>query len=222
MIDSRRPILVFDMDGVVLDSLDRLSQCMVKAIEPFCQTEEEYSSFVAFDLENPGLSRFQKVEYFLSLKEDISNLNVETIQETILSEFDTLSLQARLNSNIDNDIFLFTNFMPNENLFLLSNCDNRQLETIAAHFGFFQLFGGGLIGTPPNKSTRMAEITNKLSLDKVMSISDSQSDAEIARFHEVKFVFIEKFARDNGSWLKENELAFQNLSHFSTYIRDDM
>ena len=222
MTNINLPILIFDMDGVVLDSLDRLSKCMVKSIEPFCQSEEEFLNFVDFDLENPGLSRFKKVEYFLSLKKDKSNLNLQSIQEAILSDFDKLSLDARINSEIDHDIFLIKHHIPNDNLFLLSNCDNSQLGTIAAHFGFFHLFGGGLIGTPPSKTVRMTEIMSKVPPDRVISISDSESDAEIARMHKVQFVFIQNFARDNGLWLQENELAFQTISQFYSYMKEQL
>ena len=46
---KKETFFVFDMDGVILDSLDNLSSCLIKAVEPFCQSDEHYQSFSKFD-----------------------------------------------------------------------------------------------------------------------------------------------------------------------------
>lgn len=207
-------LLIFDMDGVILDSLKNLSNCLVESVAKFCISDNVYQNFKEFDLGNPGISRFDKVNYFLNLQKDVSDYKRETVYSSILEEFDKLALQARLNSEIDDAIFHFGALPQNYNSILLSNCDNQQLKIISAQFGLHKVFANKLVGTPPSKEIRMQEIISDKAASKIYSISDSESDAVIARGNELDFVFIEKFARDNGDWCQKNELKFKNLVEF--------
>ena len=211
---KKETFFVFDMDGVILDSLDNLSNCLIKAIEPFCQSDEQYQTFSKFDKENPGLSRFEKTDFFLGSLPNISHIKPEKIKQQILDQFDTFSLNARLSSKIDESTFILPKSFATKNLILLSNCDNYQLTAIAAHFGFHQIFSGGMIGTPPNKKSRFSDLVNKHNSSSFVSISDSESDAIIARSFGVAFAFIQNFARDQALWLKGNESRFQTILEF--------
>jgi phosphoglycolate phosphatase-like HAD superfamily hydrolase len=211
---SNRNLLIFDMDGVVLDSLENLSNCLVESVAKFCISDNVYLDFKEFDLKNPGISRFDKINYFLNLQKDVSDYKREAVYSSILEEFDTLSLQARLDSKIDDAIFHFANLTQNHDLILLSNCDNQQLKIISAQFGLHKVFANKLVGTPPSKEVRMQQIIGQYKPTKTYSISDSESDAVIARNHKLDFVFIEKFARDEGKWCITNELKFKNLNDF--------
>jgi phosphoglycolate phosphatase-like HAD superfamily hydrolase len=215
---SNRKLLIFDMDGVILDSLENLSNCLVESVAKFCISDKVYRDFKEFDLGNSGISRFDKVNYFLNLQKDVSDYKRETVYSSILEEFDKLSLRARLNSKIDDDIFHFVNLNEDYDLILLSNCDNQQLKIISAQFGLHKVFANKLIGTPPSKETRMQQILSENKPSKTYSISDSESDAVIARNHKLDFVFIERFARDNGGWCGENEQRFKNLLEFRTSL----
>ena len=211
---KKETFFVFDMDGVILDSLDNLSNCLIKAIEPFCQSNEQYQTFSKFDKENPGLSRFEKTDFFLASLPNISHVKTEKIKQQILDQFDSLSLNARLSSTIDESTFILSKTIAPKNLIVLSNCDNSQLTTIAAHFGFHQIFSGGIIGTPPSKKNRFSDLVTKHNSSAFVSISDSESDAIIARSLGVAFAFIQNFARDQALWLKNNENRFQTILEF--------
>jgi phosphoglycolate phosphatase-like HAD superfamily hydrolase len=216
---SDQKLLIFDMDGVILDSLENLSNCLVESVAKFCTSDKVYQDFKEFDLGNPGISRFDKVNYFLNLQKDVSDYKRDAVYSSILEEFDKLSLQARLNSKIDDAIFHFGALPQNYNSILLSNCDNQQLKIISAQFGLHKVFANKFVGTPPNKETRMQEIISDNVASKIYSISDSESDAVIARGHELDFVFIERFARDAGDWCQEYELKFKNLDDFYAHLR---
>ena len=199
------------MDGVILNSLERLSSCLIESVSNFCTSEEVFQDFKRHDLNNPGLSRFDKVNYFLELQKDSTDYNQEALFESILNEFNRLSLNARLNSELDESIFSFIDLNVENNLFLLSNCDNDQLQKVSAQFGLHRVFGKNLIGTPPNKDTRMDQILLSRNESNIFSISDSESDAIIARNNNMKFAFIQRFARDDGNWCLESEFKFTSL-----------
>jgi len=214
MPTNKETHFVFDMDGVILDSLDKLSSCLIKAIEPFCQSEEQYKTFSKYDRENPGLSRFEKVDFFLESLPNSNHIKTERIKHEILEQFDAYALDARLTSKIDEFTYRLPKKISQKNLVLLSNCDNTQLKVVAAHFGFHQIFGGGIIGTPPSKSSRFGDLINQGITNAFVSLSDSESDAIIARSLNITFVFIQKFARDQALWLKEDESRFQDIREF--------
>jgi hypothetical protein len=199
------------MDGVILDSLEKLSGCLIESVSNFCTSDRVFNEFKTYDLINPGLSRFDKVNYFLELQKEFTNYKREVLFDAILQEFDKLALNARLSSEIDENVFSFIDLNVEDNLFLLSNCDNNQLQTVSAHFGLHRIFGKNLIGTPPSKDLRMAQILSTSNSLEIFSISDSESDAIISRENKIKFAFIERFARDKGGWCLDSELKFANL-----------
>jgi phosphoglycolate phosphatase-like HAD superfamily hydrolase len=214
MSTKKETFFVFDMDGVILDSLDNLSSCLIKAIEPFCQSDEQHKKFSKYDRDNPGLSRFEKTDFFLESLPSSSHIKTEKIKQQILEQFNSYSLDARLTSKIDESTYDLPKKIAPRNLVLLSNCDNTQLRVIAAHFGFHQIFGGGLLGTPPSKKIRFIDLVNNSKSSAFVSISDSESDAIIARSLNVAFAFIQNFARDEASWLKTDESKFQTIREF--------
>jgi phosphoglycolate phosphatase-like HAD superfamily hydrolase len=214
MSTKKETFFVFDMDGVILDSLDNLSSCLIKAIEPFCQSDEQHKKFSKYDRDNPGLSRFEKTDFFLESLSNSSHLKTDRIKQQILDKFNSYSLDARLNSKIDESVYGLPQKITPRNLVLLSNCDNSQLEVIAAHFGFHQIFIGGIIGTPPGKKSRFSDLVDTTKSSSFVSISDSESDAIIARSLNISFVFIQNFARDQALWLKDGEKRFQTIGDF--------
>ncbi len=216
MKPTSNSILIFDMDGVILDSLDKLSSCMLLAVSEFCQSQDQFMQFVEFDRSNPGLSRFEKIQNFVDSLPVSSQLSPSALFAEILGKFDSLSLEARISSKIDDSIYeLSENFKP-ANLLILSNCDNSQLSLIVAHFGLHQIFKGGQIGTPPDKLTRMQELLSNLASDDIWSVSDSESDAIIARKFPIKFAFVSRFARDDAPWLASNEYRFSSIEQLSS------
>jgi phosphoglycolate phosphatase-like HAD superfamily hydrolase len=214
MSAKKNIFFIFDMDGVILDSLNNLSSCLIKAIEPFCQSDEQYKKFSKYDRENPGVSRFEKIDFFLESLPASSHIKIEKIRRQILEQFNSLSLNARLTSKIDDSIYELPKKIAPRNLVLLSNCDNTQLAVIAARFGFHQIFGGGILGTPPAKNIRFGNLVNNAKSSAFVSISDSESDAIIARSLNIAFAFIQNFARDKALWLKADESRFKSISEF--------
>lgn len=207
------------MDGVILDSLNNLSSCLIRAVEPFCQSIQQLEKFSKFDNENPGLSRFEKTEFFINSLPNSSHIKIDKIKQQILDEFDSISLKARISSKIDNAIYSLNKKIPSQNLLLLSNCENTQLEVISAHFGFHRIFGGGIIGTPPNKKSRFTNLLKNNMLNSYISVSDSESDAIIARSLNLPFIFIQNYAKDQAPWLRENEYRFQTLNDLILNIK---
>lgn len=210
----RRLNLVFDMDGLLIDSLPGLANAMVGSVKSLLGDESSIESFIDFDFNNPGMSRFEKIDWAL----DESGL-VETkrskAREDCLKAFDRLSLEARIEADLDSHVFMFSK-LENTELSVLSNCDNRILPTVIAHHGLSKIFGGRLFGTPPGKRDTLKELlsTPGKQGERFIFISDSESDFEVAEDCGVDFAYIKRFARSIEVPDAMERTGFESLRDF--------
>jgi len=195
-----------DLDGLLINSLDRLSLSLVRAVSEH-SNGEQLDKFEEYDKKNPGLSRFEKVEHFK--KVILKDLNFDS--NLILDDFDRLSLIARTGAYISPNIFKLHEQYRKKNWILLTNCDNNQLSEVSKVFKLNLIFGENLIGTPPSKVVRAREIREIRSLDRVLSISDSESDCLIAQENNFDFLFIEEFSRGNKDWIASNYFSVKSI-----------
>ena len=100
MILDDYDVLIFDLDGLIIDSLENLSTALTNSIKDFAE-ELEIARFKDYDKKNPGLSRFEKVDYFCS--EIAKNRFID--KKEILTMFDHKSLSARVQSAISPSFF---------------------------------------------------------------------------------------------------------------------
>jgi phosphoglycolate phosphatase-like HAD superfamily hydrolase len=190
--------IVFDLDGLLIDSLPSLSEAIVEVVRPLFSNEESLNLFVTFDLANPGLSRFEKINYALDIA-GVKNHDRERKMKQLLLTFDELALKARCEAELDHSIFDFLTLSSiNIDVYLLSNCDNAQLIQVMANHKIDSIFGKNSCGTPPRKSEIFPKIISnrKFELNSIWSISDSRSDLIIANNNLVKFFWIQKYARE--------------------------
>jgi phosphoglycolate phosphatase-like HAD superfamily hydrolase len=199
-------VFIFDLDGLLIDSLDKLSNALVQSVSKFANSSQ-LINFQKYDKQNPGLSRFEKVDFFINsiLK------NYDLKPEIILKTFDELSLEARINSTLNPCINELYYIYESKHWILLTNCDNQQLTHVANKFDLARIFGNNLIGTPPSKGSRAKEIRIKNQGRSIISISDSESDGKLAEINEFDFLFVEEFSRGNSDWKINNYFSIQRL-----------
>lgn len=217
-------LLVFDLDGLIIDSLDNLSKALLEVVKNIIDDKKNFHEFVYFDKTNPGLSRFEKINFALGLSK-FNESDRKQLRSKCLSEFDILSLYARCNAKIDKTIFKFKDDCQfNSKLVLLTNCDNNQLHQVVSYHELDKIFGNQIFGTPPNKSEIFPKIVNnsQFKSDRIFSISDSESDMNIAIQNSSTFVFIRQFARDISFKLKQNFLEFKSLNDFYLHLKQNM
>ncbi len=188
-------VFLFDLDGLLIDSLDKLSNALVQSVSKFANSSQ-LRNFQKYDKQNPGLSRFEKVDFFINsiLK------NNDLKPENILKIFDELSLEARINSTLNPCLDELYEMYESKHWVLLTNCDNQQLVHVANRFNLARIFGNNLIGTPPSKHSRAKDLRFKNLGRSIISISDSESDGKLAEINEFDFLFVEEFSRGNSDW----------------------
>lgn len=199
-------VFIFDLDGLLIDSLDKLSNALVQSVSKFANSSQ-LVSFQKYDMQNPGLSRFEKVDFFIN--SILKNYDIKP--EIILKIFDELSLEARISSTLNPCINELYEIYESKHWILLTNCDNQQLMHVANRFNLARIFGNNLVGTPPSKSSRAKEIRINNQGRSIISISDSESDGELAEMNEFDFLFVEEFSRGNSDWKIKNYFSVQKL-----------
>ena len=199
-------ILLFDLDGLLIDSLDKLSNGLISAVSKFAEPEE-LQVFTTYDRANPGLSRFEKIAFFA----DEIAFNRKIDQVLILEEFHKESLKARIESKLSEAIFDLRAAFKSKKWILLTNCDVTQIVEVVNTLGLDAVFGENLIGTPPTKHTQARNIRESYPNSAILSISDSESDGEIARENSFDFLFVEEFSRGDKNWTLEGYFKVSNL-----------
>jgi phosphoglycolate phosphatase-like HAD superfamily hydrolase len=202
-------IFVFDLDGLIIDSLNDLSKCLVGAVSNYA-SESELDAFQKYDVKNPGASRFTKVDYFL--QEITQEKDPDTKRIEILNDFSERSFYARKNAKISSGFEKFVTRYQNLRHILLSNCDNSQIVGVSEHHGITKYFNSGIIGTPPSKELRAEAIRSEFPDSQILSLSDSESDAVIARKSNFDFLYVNEFARGCDPWILENEFRVESFS----------
>jgi hypothetical protein len=94
---------------------------------------------------------------------------------------------------------------------LLTNCDVSQIDGVASILGLDAIFGENLIGTPPSKHVQARMLRERYQSSKVISISDSESDGEIAKECSFDFLFVEEFSRGDRDWKLEGYYKVSRL-----------
>ncbi len=202
-------ILIFDMDGLLLNSLDKLSKALTGCVESD-MGPSDFAQFLDYDRLNPGKSRYEKFEYAYATILKSADHKKQT--ENALINFGKKSLSARLESDLDASIFELKKSLKSIEFVLLSNCASEQIEEVVCHHNLSEVFKNNIYGTPPTKLETMKRIVQENPGKKALSISDSLSDAEVAEELDIDFLYIHKFARGNIEWVKENYFSAPTLS----------
>ncbi len=200
-------VLLFDLDGLLIDSLDKLSSGLITAVSRFAKPAE-LEVFTKYDRTNPGLSRFEKIAYFAN---EIA-IGTKIDQQLILEEFDKESFKARTESRLSESIFELNQRFKSKIWVLLTNCDVHQIDGVTSILGLDVIFGDNLIGTPPSKHVQARILREKYQNSKVISISDSESDGEIAKECSFDFLFVEEFSRGDTDWKLEGYYRVSRLN----------
>ena len=190
--------LIFDCDGVILNSNDIKSNAFKKIALNFGKKKSD--EFLKYHLENVGLSRYKKFEYFFHkiLNKDYSNDDMKNI----LNEFSNYVFTKLCNSEVTSGLDFLKRKTFDKKWFIVTGGDEVEVKRVFKFKKINYLFDNNIYGSPPSKS----EIFNKLfSSNKLKNPSiyfgDSINDYEVANMYNLDFIFVSKWTKlDN--WKK--------------------
>lgn len=179
--------LLFDFDGVIIDSLPVKAEAFAYAVADYPQYQIDM--FVQFHKDNGGMSRFLKFEHFLR------NISKEEVAPEKISKFAkkfSNYVQKELSSPkyIILDVINYIKIKQNVySFYIISASDDVELKGLCRQYGIDSLFKG-IHGTPPlNKTELMRDVLQIYNIDKesVVYIGDSRNDYDASKNNGIRF-----------------------------------
>lgn len=188
--------IIFDFDGVVVESGDIKTQAFASLYQPY--GEQVTAAVVRYHGLNGGMSRYQKFRYFQQHLLDKPPLTADEEQE-LDRQFSERVVEAVIASQAvpgaDEFIRQETARIP---LFVASGTPETELNAIVTRRGLAPYFTG-VRGSPTPKQTLIAEILSLHALqpERVLMIGDALIDYQSAQLNGVAFLGRVRAGDDN-------------------------
>lgn len=196
--------LVFDCDGVILNSNLIKTQAFYKAALPYGESAAQ--SLVDYHVDKGGVSRYKKFEYFL--RSVVGRSEVDEIElQKLLTSYTENVWQGLLSCDVAEDLHRLREASSNSRWLIVSGGDQEELRRIFVHRNLDQLFNGGIFGSPDSKEKILSrELECNNIIKPAVFFGDSQYDYESARKAGLDFVFV-------SGW-SESTFNFSDADYF--------
>lgn len=179
--------ILWDFDGVIMDSMPTRSLGFVKVLEQYPQ--DQIDALLRYHNLNGGLSRYVKFRYFF---EHIRNESITEAQvQELANQFSTVMLSLLLDKTLliqDSVDFIQHNY-KNYRMHIVSGSDGNELNKICDALGlspnFLSIQGSP---TPKNELVRAVLEANSYQKDEVVLIGDSINDHQAAQVNQIRFI----------------------------------
>lgn len=187
MILEKYKSLIFDCDGVVLDSNKVKTNAFYKAGMHYGEVAAE--KLKQYHMQNGGISRYKKFEYFFNEIID-ENSNGPDI-EALLVIYGEEVRKGLLECNVVEGLSELREQNSLTRWFIVSGGDQNELREIFALRGLDSLFDGGIFGSPDDKKEILKREINSENIQlPALFIGDSRYDHVAAKFVNIDFVFV--------------------------------
>lgn len=179
--------LVFDCDGVILDSNQIKTQAFYRAALPY--GHEAAEALAAYHVQRGGISRYLKFAYFLTdilgRDEDQEDLRV------LLANFAEEVKKGLLSCPVADGLAQLREHTKNSRWLIISGGDQEELREVFAQRNLMAMFDGGIFGSPANKDEILAEQLERGNISHpALFFGDSKYDLQAAHRAGLDFIFI--------------------------------
>ena len=203
--------LVFDCDGVVLNSNHLKIRAYYDVAIKFGADEVQAQALVAHHVKLGGISRYPKFEYFL--REIMKQAVTEHAMQTLLDGFTTEVKRLLKDCEIAPDLMRVREASPNAKWMIISGGDQAELRDIFKQRGIAKLFDAGIFGSPDNKDSILAREVGYGHIDQpALFIGDSRYDHQASTNAGLDFVFLSAWT-DVVGW--QDYCASQKIAVFN-------
>lgn len=181
--------IVFDCDGVVLDSNVVKTEAYFRTAKNLGATDAQAQALVDYHVRLGGISRYHKFEWYL--REVLNQAVTEPAVQALLDEFARELEVGLMECPIAAGLPALREATKAANWMILSGGDQQEIRTLFAKRNLTQYFDGGLFGSPDNKDEVLArEKANANVQMPALFIGDSKYDYEAANRAGLDFVFM--------------------------------
>ncbi len=178
--------ILFDFDGVILDSMPIREWGFCKLFEEFPQ--EQVDHLLEYHRQNGGLSRYVKIRYFFNqiLNQEITQDEVQDLA----NRFSTLVKERLCDPGllIDTTHAFIEKHFSSYNFHVVSGSDEKELIEVCDRLGIARFFIS-IHGSPTPKDNLVAAIinNNKYKTFETILVGDSINDYEAAVRNHIRF-----------------------------------
>lgn len=169
--------IIFDFDGVIVDSNGTKKKCIEFATKEVC-TAQKLDSFVDYFIQNNGIPREKKIDVFFQ-DDDASNI-LQRYNKCLEAMLDTI--------NLTNGIANFLELMNfyKKDMYILSGGDKKEVDNLINKLLSKEIFIS-VMGGPKTKEENLESLALS---GKTLFIGDSRKDYEIAEKYSFDFIFM--------------------------------
>lgn len=187
--------LVFDCDGVILDSNKVKTEAFRYAAAPYGDAPAQ--ALVDYHTQNGGISRFAKFELFL--REILQQPVTETAMQELLARFEANARQGLLQCAIAPGLQELKRLTPHTRWMVVSGASQAELHEVFAQRGIDHWFDAGIYGSPDSKDEILArELASGNLSQPALFLGDSRYDHIASTRAGLDFVFISGWTEFSG------------------------
>ncbi|MDF3864452.1 HAD hydrolase-like protein [Pseudomonas denitrificans (nom. rej.)] len=187
--------LIFDCDGVILDSNKVKTQAFFTTALPY--GEAAAIALVDYHTANGGISRYRKFEYFLShiVGRDIDEVALQQLLVAYSSEVHKGLRECQCADGLAE----LRGFTEGSRWLVASGGDQQELRELFRERGLADLFDGGIFGSPDNKIDILQREVDSANIQlPALFIGDSRYDHVAASHFDMGFVFVQGWTEFEG------------------------
>ncbi|XGA79212.1 HAD hydrolase-like protein [Halomonas sp. CH40] len=204
--------LVFDCDGVVLDSNKVKTEAFYRATLPYGEAAAQ--AMVDYHVANGGISRYKKFAYFL---EQIVPAYTSQQQgpdlEALLHAYAIHVREGLLNCDIAPGLETLRKKTPEARWLIVSGGDQAELRDVFQQRDIAGWFDGGIFGSPNTKDEILArELCSDNIQQPALFLGDSKYDYQAADAAGLDFLFLSGWSEvaDWASWVAFEDISLQH------------
>ncbi|WP_252107376.1 MULTISPECIES: HAD family hydrolase [unclassified Halomonas] len=206
--------LVFDCDGVVLNSNQVKSQAFYQAALPYGNAAAQ--ALVDYHIQNGGISRYKKFAYFL---ENLVPGQKGPALDELLDRYAAEVYEGLMGCDIAERLQTLRAITANARWLIVSGGDQAELRKVFAARGLAELFDGGIFGSPDTKDEILTRELKKGNIQQpALFLGDSKYDWQAASAAKLDFVFLYNWSEvtDWENWTKQNKIKYAlSLAHIN-------
>jgi len=180
--------IVFDCDGVVLDSNLVKTEAYFRTAKSLGATDAQAQELVDYHVRLGGISRYHKFDWYLRevLHQPATQEAVQVLLDEFARELEVVLMECAVAEGLP-----ALRAASTANWMILSGGDQQEIRTLFAKRDLAKYFDGGLFGSPDNKDTVLAREKENGNLQfPALFIGDSKYDYEAATRAGLDFVFL--------------------------------
>ena len=195
--------MIFDCDGVVLDSNRIKTEAFRTAAQPYGDAAAQ--ALVDYHVTNGGVSRYVKFAYFLDhIVTDNAEVQTGPNLQSLLAVYADTVLAGLMTCSVAEGLNELRLATPQARWLIVSGGDQDELREVFAARNLARFFDGGIFGSPETKD---AILTREIQAGNIrrpaVFLGDSRLDYEAAIGAELGFIFV----ADWSEWADGKRLA---------------